>query len=277
MKVSLWGTRGSVGRAGPETVIYGGDTSAVEVQSRNGEVLILDGGSGIVRLGAALSGTMHRVDILLTHLHLDHIQGLGFFGPMFDPKCDVHVWGPVSSRMHLAQRLTKYLSPPLFPVRLRELPSIYLHDLEPGTCWIGPFSINADLVCHPGPTLGFRIQEGSDTVAYLPDHEPALGVASFPEGPEWTSGYELAQGVDLLLHDFQYTDDEYTDRIGWGHSSFQQALAFAELAGVDTMVTYHHDPEHSDAMLQAVLIEVMTQRELPFRLVPGTAGTTFEL
>ncbi len=277
MKVTLWGTRGSVGRAGPETVIYGGDTSAVEVQSRNGDVVVLDGGSGVVRLGAALAGTLRRVDVLLTHLHLDHIQGLGFFAPIFDPQCEVHVWGPMSQNMHLGQRLGRYFSPPLFPVRLRELPSLYLHDLEPGTCWIGPFAIDADFVSHPGPTLGYRLTEGSSSVCYLPDHEPALGVTTFPAGPEWTSGHALAEGADLLIHDFQYTDEEYHERIGWGHSSFEHALGFSEQAGVDTLATFHHDPEHSDAMLQAVLIEVMTKRDLPFRLVPGTAGATFEL
>ena len=277
MKVSLWGTRGSVGRAGPETVIYGGDTSAVEVQAHGGEVLVLDAGSGMVRLGAALTGTTRRIDILLTHLHFDHIQGLGFFAPMFDPKTEVHVWGPISATMRLGERLSRYLSPPLFPVRLRELPSLFLHDIEPGTRWIGPFAVTADLVSHPGPTLGYRIENGASTVAYLPDHEPALGNPSFPGPPEWTSGYQLAAGVDLLIHDTQYTNDEYEARVGWGHSTFDQALAFAELAGVTTLVTFHHDPEHSDAMLQALLIETLARSELPFRLVPGTAGATFHL
>lgn len=277
MKVTLWGTRGSVGRSGPETVIFGGDTSAVEVRGPAGEVLILDAGSGLVRIGSLIEKSVWRIDVLLTHLHLDHIQGLGFFEPLFERQVETHVWGPVSTTLHLAERLSRYLSPPLFPVRLRDLPALHLHDVEPGTSWIGPFCITADLVCHPGPTLGYRIAEGSNTFAYLPDHEPALGNRDFPGEPEWTSGYDLAAGVDLLIHDAQYTDDEYGQRQGWGHSSLRQAMAFAELAEVETLVTFHHDPEHSDGMLHRMCEVARAERDLPFRLVPGVAGATFDL
>ncbi len=277
MRLTLWGTRGSLASAGPDTVRYGGDTSSVELLGPGGEVLVLDAGSGVRRLGQHLDPDTERVDVLLTHLHMDHIQGLGFFGPMFDPSVEIHLWGPVSTTMALRERLVRYLSPPLFPVRLRDLPDVRLHDVSPPARFaIGGLEVWADLVTHPGPTLGYRIEGSTGSIAYLPDHEPALGAQIFPESPAWTSGFDLATGVDILIHDAQYTDDEYPARQGWGHSSTTQTLEFAALTEVGTLVTFHHDPDHSDDMLDALAEEARSVGPLPFRLVPGTTGLSIE-
>ncbi len=217
-----------------------------------------------------------RIDILLTHLHMDHIQGLGFFTPLFDAATEVHIWGPASATQSLEERLGRYLSPPLFPVRMRDLANVLLHDVAPGTFMIGPFMVTADFVCHPGLTLGYRVAEDGRTLAYIPDHEPALGVPHFPGAPEWTSGYDLAAGVDLLIHDAQYTDPEYPARQGWGHSTFAQVAAFAEMAEVGTLVSFHHDPGHDDATLNDIA-DIFASRGNPFDFVPGKTGTTFEL
>lgn len=275
MKVTLWGTRGSVAAAGPDTVAYGGDTSSVEVRLDSGTPLVLDAGSGIRRLSDPLAGEA-RIDILLTHLHMDHIQGLGFFTPVLDPDCEVHIWGPSSPRFSLEERLARYLSPPLFPVRLRDLENVLLHDVEPGRFEVGDARIDVDFVCHPGVTVGYRIAADRATLAYIPDHEPALGVEAFPQDGEWTSGFDVIAGVDLLIHDAQYTDDEYAVRRGWGHSTFTQALALATMADVGTLVSFHHDPAHSDSMLDAIAEDIQG-RGLPFRFVPGKAGTSFVL
>src|SRR4051812_17969573 len=122
MKVTLWGTRGSLPTPGMETSRYGGNTSCVEVRGSDGTVLVLDAGTGIRRLGGLLMNEVKRVDLLLTHLHMDHIQGLGFFAPLHNPDADVHIWGPASTTLSLGVRLARYLSPPLFPIRLNELP-----------------------------------------------------------------------------------------------------------------------------------------------------------
>lgn len=275
MKVTLWGTRGSVAAAGPDTVGYGGDTSSVEVRLGAEAALVLDAGSGIRRLSDDLA-TCSRIDVLLTHLHMDHIQGLGFFGPLMDPKVEVHLWGPASPRLPLEQRLSRYLSPPLFPVRLRDLPNVYVHDLDPGTLQLGEVNVDADYVVHPGLTFGYRISGPKGALAYLPDHEPALGAATLPTDPEWLSGFALVEDVEVLIHDAQYTDTEYTHRQGWGHSTFRHAVELATLAGVGTLVTFHHDPAHDDAMLDAVAADIR-QQKLPFDFVPGKTGTTFEL
>jgi ribonuclease BN (tRNA processing enzyme) len=259
--------------AGPDTVRYGGDTAAIEVRGPGGEILVLDAGSGIRPIGDHLPADASRLDILLTHLHMDHIQGLGFFTPLFDPTVDVHIWGPGSTTLGLGKRLTRYLSPPLFPVLLRDLPTVILHEIHPpATFDIGSLSIRADLIVHPGPSLGYRIESADCVLAYLPDHEPALGMSRFPDLPAWTSGFDLAQGADVLIHDAQYTDDEYKDRIGWGHSTFEHALTLAGLTGVDRLVTFHHDPRHSDDMLDGVLEEIRATHELDFELIPGRTG-----
>ncbi len=275
MEVQLWGTRGSLAAAGPDTAHYGGDTASVAVHGPEGEVIILDAGSGIRALGMSLN-RVSRVDILLTHLHMDHIQGLGFFPQIFDPDVETHIWGPLSTTMDLGTRLRRYLSPPLFPVRLRDLPRIVLHDVAPCDFIIGSVRVSTDLVIHPGPTLGYRLTDGVSSLAYIPDHEPALSDPSFPAGPKWTSGFGLVEGADLLIHDAQYTNPEYAHRIGWGHSTFEHALALAEMAGVSTLVSFHHDPSHTDEMLDEVAAEIAS-RDLSFEFAPGKAGTSFRL
>jgi len=278
MDVTLWGTRGSLASPGPQTAGYGGNTSCVEVRGADGQLLILDAGTGIRPLSATLDAQLPRVDILLTHLHMDHIQGLGFFAGLYKPDLEVHVWGPPSTTLHLRDRLARYLSPPLFPVQMRDLPSrLMLHDVPLSDFEIEAMGIKASLVCHPGPTVGYRISENGKAVVYLPDHEPALGARRFPGDANWTSGFELAEEADLLIHDAQYTPEEYAEHIGWGHSSLPQALAFAAKAAAQEVVTFHHDPQHNDAMLDRMVEQARRAVKLPFTLVGGTEGATFAL
>jgi phosphoribosyl 1,2-cyclic phosphodiesterase len=260
--VTPWGTRGSLSAPGPETARYGGNTACVEVRADDGTLLVLDAGTGIRRLGVSLTESPRmknppkRIDVLVTHLHMDHIQGLGFFSPLYDPRMEIHVWGPASAAQRLRTRLTRYLSPPLFPVHLRSLPSqLSLHEVPKEDLVVGEFRVTSAFVRHPGPTVGYRIESPDGVIAYLPDHEPALGVKDFPGDPEWTSGYSLVEGADLLIHDAQYTDDEYATHVGWGHSSVSQVVAFAELAGAKHVVLFHHDPVRGDEELEAILAE----------------------
>lgn len=278
MKVKLWGTRGSLASPGPENLRYGGNTACVEVRGSDGTVLALDAGTGIRRMGAALEPGVKRLDILLTHLHLDHIQGLGFFAPLYRTDLEVHIWGPPSTTLDLGSRLARDFSTTLFPVRLGDLPSRpRLHDVPLEPFAIGGFTVQAAYVCHPGPTVGYRISEGDARIGYLPDHEPALGAPHFPEQSQWTSGFELARGVDLLVHDAQYTAAEYVEHVGWGHSSISHTIGFAGMAGVRRLVTFHHDPSHTDAALDALVDEARNGCKLPFELVPGVEGATFQL
>lgn len=276
MQARIWGTRGSLPTPGAATERYGGNTACVEVRGPEpGHVLVLDAGSGIRLLGDALEATVERIDVLLGHLHMDHIIGLGFFAPLFRPDLEVHLWGPSSATLGIRDRLARYLSPPLFPVHLRELPCrLSLHDVPLGTFELPGIEVTAQLVCHPGPTVGYRLHDGDGVFSYLSDHEPALGVRDFPEEPRWTSGYALAVDADILVHDAQYDGDEYLGHIGWGHSSIEHALAFAELARVRTLVPFHHDPNHDDRMLDA-LYAPDRLGDRPFAVVPAREGATF--
>lgn len=273
MKIKIWGSRGSLGSAGPETIRYGGNTSCLEVLGEDGTVVVLDAGSGILRLAEEIL-RVPRVDVFLTHLHMDHIQGLGFFSPLFREDIDVRVWGPASST-DLRSRLARYLSPPLFPVRLRDLRSVEFASAPDRPIRVGALSIAAEPVLHPGATVGYRITEGDRTMAYIPDHEPALGAPHFPMTPRWTSGAALAWDVDVLVHDAQYTADEYRTRTGWGHSTLDHAVRLAELVGARTLVPFHHDPGHTDLELDAIFAERGASRDLEIR--PGCEGLEFDL
>jgi len=276
--VRLWGTRGSLATPGAATARYGGNTSCVEVRGDDGTVLVLDAGTGIRPLGAALPPTLRRVDILLTHLHMDHIQGLGFFGPLYNPDVEVHIWGPASTTLHLRDRLMRYLSPPLFPVHLGSVPcGLTLHEVPCGEFTVGMFRITSGLVCHPGPTVAYRIAAADAALAYFPDHEPALGVARFPQAPEWTSGYDIAAGVDVLVHDAQYSHDEYPRCVGWGHSSLEHAMAFATLSGVKRLVLFHHDPAHSDDEIDRLVARAVATTRPACAVTAGSEGATFTL
>jgi phosphoribosyl 1,2-cyclic phosphodiesterase len=276
--VRLWGTRGSVPTPGPETERYGGNTACVEIRGSDGTVLILDAGTGIRRLGESLDPSVSRVDLLLSHLHMDHVQGLGFFGPVFDPSVDVHIYGPASATLTLQERLARYLSPPLFPVYLRDLlTTIQLHEVPCPDFEVGEFRISSRFVCHPNPTVGYRIDNGLSTITYLPDHEPALGLRGKLLEGAWTSGYALAAGTDLLIHDCQYRDDEYVFRPGWGHSTMRHAFGFAELVGAKRLVPFHHDPSHHDEDLDQLISDAVVASQPAFEVSPGTEGAVFTL
>jgi phosphoribosyl 1,2-cyclic phosphodiesterase len=252
MKVKLWGARGSVPSPGPETLRYGGNTSCVQVTLSDGTTIVLDAGTGIRNLGIAMTGAPPRVNILLTHLHLDHIQGLMFFAPAFRPQADLSIWGPEAPEASLRDRIARYLSAPLSPVEIRELPCNVEFMDAPHVEWdIGPARIRAASVTHRGPTLGYRITEGDTSLCYIPDHEPALGTTLENLEPDWISGYELAHGASLLIHDCQYADGEYADHIGWGHSRLTDALTFARRVEAERLLLFHHDPMHTDDFLDA--------------------------
>ncbi len=249
MLVKVWGARGSVPSPGPHMNRYGGNTSCVQLTLPSGEILILDAGTGIRTLGLGLSPTS-RIHILLTHLHLDHIQGLMFFPPCFRAESEIVIWGPSSPEASLEDRIARYISAPLSPVEVRELPcSVSFRDTPASEWELGGATIRAEAVTHRGPTLGYRISDADSTVAYIPDHEPALGSSLEGLEPEWISGFDLAREADLLIHDCQYTDDEYPGHIGWGHSAMSDMLTFASRVDARRLLLFHHDPLHTDEFL----------------------------
>jgi ribonuclease BN (tRNA processing enzyme) len=255
VRARIWGCRGSLASPGPATVRYGGNTSCVELRLGNSELLILDAGTGIRELGRALGDdSPQEIHLLLTHLHLDHVEGLGFFEPLWSDRTRLHLWGPSSPLRSLEDRIARYLSPPLFPVHLSDVPAAMTFHDTPGETWeLCGASITALPVSHPGPTLGYRIEVDGRSLAYIPDHEPVLGIELAALSPEWISGYALAESADVLLHDSQWTEDEYPSRVGWGHSSVAQAVMFARCSSVARLVLFHHDPARADPALERLL------------------------
>ncbi|MBM3666704.1 MAG: MBL fold metallo-hydrolase [Actinobacteria bacterium] len=255
MKVKVWGARGSVPAPGPEMNRYGGNTSCVELELCGGSTLILDAGTGIRGLGVGFAAKLPTINILLTHLHLDHIQGLMFFAPCFRSESSITIWGPSSPEASLAARIGRYISAPLSPVEVRELPCDVSFLDTPATEWeLGGARIRAESVTHRGPTLGYRITDSDGTtLTYISDHEPGLGAPLEEIGQEWISGYDLARSADLLIHDCQYTDEEYPDHVGWGHSRLSDTLTFARRTDARRVMLFHHDPLHTDDFLDTFL------------------------
>ncbi|WP_336514505.1 MBL fold metallo-hydrolase [Pollutibacter soli] len=278
MNITLWGVRGSIPTTSPDTAAYGGNTSCVEVDADDW-MLVLDAGTGIQGLNRSKNLRKGRIDILLTHLHIDHIQGLGFFQPLFDPEAEVHIWGPAGNSQSLRARLGRYFSPPLFPVYFRNLTcNLILHEIEKSEFTIGPFSVSSDYVIHPGPTVGFRIQNQDSVFTYIPDHEFVLGSNPLKlKDLRWLSGRTLADGADLLLHDAQYTTDEYQKKQGWGHSSMDDTIHYGKLNQVKKLLLTHHDPMHSDEQLNLLKTQLREKYNSAVDFDIAVEGSRIEL
>jgi phosphoribosyl 1,2-cyclic phosphodiesterase len=279
VRIAIWGCRGSLPTPGADTVQYGGNTSCVEVGLDDGSVLVLDAGSGARSLGIELARRgVRRLHLLLTHLHLDHVEGLRFFAPLFDAGASLDIWGPPSPVCGLQERIARAFSPPLFPIDLRRVPAqVRFHDVPRHPWTIDGASISAELVAHPGPTLGFRLEAGGTTFAYIPDHEPRLAGPIAFRPRDWISGCSIAQDSDLLFHDAQYFEEEYADRLGWGHSSVADAVAFAHTAGARRLVLFHHDPAHADVALEQLQEQARAMADSTAEATLAHEGMVLEL
>jgi phosphoribosyl 1,2-cyclic phosphodiesterase len=251
VKARIWGCRGSLATPGETTVRYGGNTTCLELRSAGGAVVVIDAGTGIRNLGRALADeSLHHLDLLLTHLHLDHIEGLGFFALLFDPESTIKIHGPRPADGTLKEKIAAYLSPPYFPVPFERIDArLSFEEIETDSWDINGLRISSAPVCHPGPTLAYRIEEHGATFAFIPDNEPGL---------EPDSGLTIAGGADVLLHDSQYTDEEYTTRVGWGHTSLSDFATYLRAAAPKRAVMVHHDPAHADTQLEDMLAEAQT-------------------
>ena len=275
MRVTFWGCRGTIASPGADTARYGGNTSCVEVRLDDGTLLILDAGTGARALGQArVEESPSRIDLLITHLHVDHIEGLGFFEPIWRAETELHVWGPPSPVASHDRRLAKYFSPPLFPLHLSEVPArVTFHDAPEGSWRIGGATVHSASIQHQGITVGYRVEADGAAVAYLTDHEPALGADIETALPEWISGAALAWEADLLIHDCQYTDEEYEARVGFGHTSPADVASFAAKVGARRLALFHHDPFHSDDELDAIRERVLERWNVePARVVIAAEG-----
>ena len=258
MKVRFWGTRGSIPTPGPSTVRYGGNTACVEVRDSSGSLLILDAGTGLRELGAAMvkNGSGPRpfsIDLLLSHLHWDHIQGIPFFRPAYDPKTSLRIRGPKQART-MRELLGLGMDDPFFPVDLEELPAqIAVEEMDDGSDErVGPFRVRAASIFHPSPALAYRVEADGRSLVYATDTEdPFSGRANPVIG--------LARGADTLIHDAQFLESDFKPT--WGHSTIASAIDVAAKAKVKRLVLYHHDPDRSDEALDRIAKEAQKRTD----------------
>lgn len=273
MRVRFWGTRGSLPKPGQTTARYGGNTSCVQVEAADSTLIVLDCGTGAHDLGQHLAGQAPcRGHLLLTHTHWDHIQGFPFFSPLFAPANEWDVYAPHGGGRPLEQTLAMQMEYSYFPVGLRQMAaSIRYHELVEGPFDLGGVRVTARYLNHPGLALGYRLEAGGVAVVYATDHEPHASPpapASNPgtDGDRFTPIHredqrhiEFLAGADLVIHDAQYTLEEYAARRTWGHTPAEIAVDFAVAAGARRLALFHHDPSRTDEALD-LLVERCRQR-----------------
>ncbi len=278
MQFRFWGVRGSIAAPGPDTIKYGGNTPCVEVRCGD-RLVIFDGGTGLRALGQSLMAAGGRVeaDFFLSHLHWDHIQGIPFFTPAFVPGNRIRIYGERKGERSLQAVLEGQMSDPNFPVPLSVMRSeISFHEIAP---WVDldlgdAVRVRTAPMSHPNGCLGLRIEHGGRSLVYTTDteHDPDGG----PPDPNVVA---LARDADVLIYDAMYTEAQYrAGRVGWGHSTFGEALRVARAAGVGTLYFFHHDPVHSDAFLEAQLeIARRETAEESLEVVLAQEGLVFEV
>jgi phosphoribosyl 1,2-cyclic phosphodiesterase len=280
MRIRFWGTRGSIATPGPQTLGYGGNTSCVEVRAGD-QILIFDAGTGIRELGVAL---MHEAQaapltlhLFISHTHWDHIQGLPFFLPAYQANATIHVYGSPGQGRSLEKVLRGQMDADYFPVALGDMAStMRVHEYRAASWQLGDVAIDAMYLNHPGMNLGYRVRHGGKTLIYATDHEPYRHtldqVARRAEAGREFGGrldeefVRFVAGADLYIGEAQYTDEEYTAKVGWGHSSLSATVEVALKAQVRRLALFHHDPMHADDVITA-MVEV-AQRLIAAQLSP---------
>jgi len=262
MKIRIWGCRGSIACPGAKTVRYGGNTSCYEIRSKNGEILILDAGTGLRELGGSLLAEMPlKVNMLFSHTHYDHVIGYPFFVPFFIPGNKVSLYGPVHFERSFKSVMTQQLDYSFFPVRMDELSAeLTFHDLREESIEVGPFKIQTMYANHPITALAYRIEVDGKTAIYTGDTEPYINYLLDDPDADEDEKQEVADVIneqnhrwlnfladaDLCLYDAQYTAEEYPKFRGWGHTGMNTAIENGIKAKVKHLVLTHHDPKRTD-------------------------------
>jgi phosphoribosyl 1,2-cyclic phosphodiesterase len=260
LNVTFHGVRGSTPCSCDANRRYGGNTACVSIEAPGSDPIVFDLGTGLRFFGESQPmGDDFRAHSLVTHLHWDHVQGLPFCVPLNRPGARLDVHGPAQDGVGLAEAFEEFMRPPYFPVRVGDLiGDIDFHTIDEGDFVAGDAKVRARYVPHIGPTLGYRVELAGMTVAYVSDHQQPLdGSLDIAE-----SVLELADGVDLLIHDAQYTADEWAVKSHWGHCTIDYALHVAREASAKRLVLFHHDPSHSDEMVDQIAREARDKADV---------------
>jgi phosphoribosyl 1,2-cyclic phosphodiesterase/CheY-like chemotaxis protein len=293
----FWGVRGSIPTPGPTTIEYGGNTSCLEVRA-DGQIIILDAGSGIRLLGRRLMDEFGdgplSLTLLLTHTHWDHIQGLPFFQPVYKPQNHLCILGYEGARQGLATILTGQMESPFFPIGLREVPAnIHIEELKDMAFNVGAVRVRACFANHPGICVGYRLFTSCGSIAFFPDNEPYPKDRRSPEdkgsvegpGAEFSRGenqkmVDFLRGADVLVMDTQYDQAEYQRHVGWGHGCLDDVVALALQAEVKQLFLFHHDPDHDDAKISQMAAharQLVAERNGAMQVAAAKEGLTIEL
>jgi diguanylate cyclase (GGDEF)-like protein len=255
--VRFWGTRGSIASPGDRTTRFGGNTSCVELRAPDGTLIVLDCGTGARELGLHLLQSTPqplRLHLFIGHTHWDHIQGFPFFVPAFVPGAELNVYAPLGFQQSLEEAMAGQMEYSYFPVKLRDLRSrIHFTELEEGFFRVGGVLVETQYLNHTAPTIAYRLSAGGATVAYVTDHEPFWkpdnGQFHHPGDQRHVA---FMHEADLVIHDAQYTEDEYRGRVGWGHATPDYAVDVCLAAGVKRLALFHHDPTHDDTQMATI-------------------------
>ncbi len=276
-RIKFWGVRGSIPTPGAGTVHYGGNTSCVEVRVGR-QIIILDAGTGLRPLGRELlaesGGHPLNLTLLLTHTHWDHIQGLPFFGPIYNSHCRLKIWGCEGARKGLTSILTGQMESTYFPVSFGTLPSnIEIHELKKFDFKIGSIRVKAMRANHPGVCVGYKLFTPHGTIAYFPDNESRVG------GPD-RGMIEFLRDTDVLILDSQYDSTEYKQHAGWGHGCVDDSVELALQANVKRLCLFHHEPDHNDKQMDALLNharKLVTKQKMKLQVDAAREGMVIEL
>jgi phosphoribosyl 1,2-cyclic phosphodiesterase/DNA-binding response OmpR family regulator len=287
MHVRFWGARGSLATPGPTTVRYGGNTSCVEITTPGGALIIIDCGTGIRGLGQHLLATEPATlkgHILISHTHWDHIQGIPFFEPFFAAGNEWDLYAPKGVRQSLRDALEGQMQYSYFPVQLDELGAeIRYHELVEGAIRIADVTIRTRYLNHPALTFGYRLEAEGAAIVYASDHEPHsrhLADGAGEIGGEDLRHCEFLAGADLVIHDAQYIAEEYPQKIGWGHSTVEYAVAVCRAAGVKRVALTHHDPSRDDDAIDRIVTKVRADLRhvaSAMEVMAATEGSTLSI
>ena len=273
--LAFHGVRGSTPCCCPTLQRYGGNTSCVTIEAEDANPIVLDCGTGLRMFGATLDDGPINVHVLVTHLHWDHIQGLPFFSPLTHAGTTFDVYGPGEDGESLGESFARFMTPPFFPVETTVFPAeITFRDALDSDFDLDGAQIMARSVPHTGTTAGFRVTRNGVSIAYVPDHQQPVDDPTAVAA----SVLELCEGVDVLIHDAQYTPEEFSVKADWGHSTPEYAVEVARQAGAKRLVLFHHDPAHDDEMVDDIAAR-MAERAAddPFEVIAAAEGLKITL
>lgn len=254
LDVTFYGVRGSTPTPCADNQRYGGNTSCVVLEVEGAEPIVFDLGTGLRFWGEAIGrdGEPFRGTALVTHLHWDHVQGLPFFMPINRTGAHLEIVGPTHDGLSLEESFAVFMRPPFFPVTVEQLMGkVTFRDIDHGDLHIGDAKVTVRQVPHVGSTNGYRVEWGGASVAYVSDHQEPIDDAQHVDD----AVLELCEGVDLLIHDAQYTPEEFAERAHWGHCTVRYALEVARQSNVKSLALFHHDPAHHDTYVDELLDE----------------------